>query len=227
MDPLAQSLKTSHRSSGPKIQSAQSDNKFETEQNLSKNFPQKSEGINPLAQALSKAGGRSADMPQGVDIEKQAQEKAKKDAEKQAFRLKLHKEINPGFDDLRDVYSAREEQTKKELEKTRQELQALTVEVRKFYKEVDIASFNQVVNPGQEGTGTKNFFSQLRRWIKFLTGQARSANHCLQVLQGKNKKKSARKIRGGMEISGSKYEQTATIFDQMDNSERSNAYSGN
>jgi hypothetical protein len=244
MNDLAKALQASNKGKSSQNQQSQRqlDGGYETEQSLShgQNSPQ-GESINPLANALSKAGGGKnldqlsqaaqdqAGQTSPEELEKQKAE-AEKKAKKEALRQKRHKEVNPL--DMHEVYSRREEQTLRKLEQIRQqikmEMMSLGGEVDKLYKDASIAATQGVVNQGQEGVGLLIFFEKLRDWIRFLRKKVKSARTWLQQSQAKAKKKGARKARkggAGIEVGGSKSEQTKAVFDQMHH-EASTAYSG-
>ena len=230
MDPLANALKSSQKGAQSSNVTYSKNDSFETEQSLSKNTKQPlgEGGVNPLAEALSKAGGRAADTIPSAAQDPAALEqqrlKLEKERRKKELKKKLHDRINPV--DMHEVYSRHEERTKIELEKTRKDLEKLTIEIKKFYKEVNIVASQAVVNPGlEDGVGAQSFFEKLRQFILFLRKKIRSARTWMQQAQAKSKKKKARKIRGGIEIGGGKNEQTKAIFDQMHH-EAANAFGG-
>lgn len=187
--------------------------------------------INPFSEALARVGGKQmsdfGDFDQNTspaDLERQQQELIKQQ-KKEALKLRLHKEINPV--DLSDLYSAQEARTKKQLEEVRKELRIFALEVTKFYKEVDVALFNEVVRPGQSGVGLRTYFDKIREFIKLLRQKVHSARTWLNTQTAKAKKKQAYQgsNRAGIEISGQSFEQTKAVFDQMHH-EQSTSYSG-
>lgn len=230
MDPFAKALqansKTRTQSKAPALSP-------ELEQNFNSSKLKPATGLNPFSEALARVGGSQmaelGNLDQNLspaELEKQQQELIKKQ-KKEALRQKLHKEINPV--DLSDLYSAQEQRTKKQLEEVRKELRLFAVEVTKFYKEVDIATFQEVVNPGQSGAGLRAYFDKLREFIKLLRQKVHSARTWLNTQTAKSKKKQAngakRKTGAGIEISGQSHEQTKAVFDQMHH-EQSSSYTG-
>ncbi|MCL4208498.1 hypothetical protein KJZ63_02600 [Patescibacteria group bacterium] len=228
MDPFAKALQSQSKArTGYKAPTLSP----ELEKNFnSQNLPQNS-GLNPFSEALARTGGKSVadfgNFNQNMseqDMERQQEELLKKQ-KKEALRQKLHKEINPV--DLSELYSAGERRTKKQLEEVRKELRMFALEVTKLYKEVDVALFQEVVNPGQTGVGLRAYFDKLREFIKLLRQKVHSARTWLNVQSNKSKKKRAAKgnNRTGIEISGQSHEQTKAVFDQMHH-EQSSSYTG-
>lgn len=220
MDPFAQSTTSTSKQQGTAI------NPFakalaETEHAFNDQRPAQP-SLNPFSEALARTGGRDASdfggsaQPDALDYQRQMEEEAKR-RKKEALRKKLHDQVNPV--DLVDVFSAREKRVKEELEKTRQELQALAKEITKFYKSVDIATFSEVVEPGTQGTYHVSFFQKLRNFIMLLRQHVRSATTWANTAQAKAKKK-----RKGPGLDFKKNEAKA-VHDTMHH-ERSNAFSG-
>ncbi len=149
-------------------------------------------------------------------LQKQQEELKKQEYERK--RLELHKKVNPV--DAKDVFDAREEATKKKIDRIRKDLKNLAQEIKKFHKEIDIVLMGRVTNPGLEGTGDENFFDRLRAFIILLTQQVRSARTWAQQANAK-KKKIAKRAKGlGKQMAESSgYEQRANM-DQFFNSER-------
>jgi hypothetical protein len=172
-------------------------------------------------------GGQSGDTQPSVqhkpdasfDQDQQQKEQAEK-LKREQLRQKLHREINPV--EAHDVYNAREQQVKKEIESIRYELRMLSQEVVSFEKEVELTLSTNVAEPGQTGIYFINFFQQLRSLIQLLRQKVHSAHTWATAMSGKKKKMGN---KPGMEISGKSYEQTTTVFDRMHH-ERSTAYAG-
>lgn len=228
MDPFAKALqaqgKTRNQYKAPTLSP-------ELEQNFNSQNSPKSSGLNPFSEALARVGGQQmADLNpfaqnlSDADAKRQQEELLKKQ-KKEALRQKLHKEINPV--DLSELYSAQERRTKKQLEDVRKELKLFASEVKKFYKEVDIAVFQEVVNPGKTGVGLRAYFDKLREFIKLLRQKVHSARTWLNTQTAKSKKKRGQHAhnKAGIEIAGQSHEQTKAIFDQMHH-EQSSSYSG-
>ncbi len=198
----------------------------ETEQSLNRGGQAGMDGgNNPFRDALAKTGGKF-DFNQGFDSHKtdtidpeQQRLQLERQRKKDALRRKLHDKVNPV--DLVDVYNAREQQVKKEIDKLRDELKMLVKEVKKFDQEVQITLMTEVVKPGQDGKYYIAFFQQLRTFIMLLRQKIHSAHTWATQLHGKQKKKQKK----GMQIGGQAHEKTSTIQDMMHH-ERSSQYSG-
>ncbi|MBP7876290.1 hypothetical protein KA012_04830 [Candidatus Woesebacteria bacterium] len=195
-------------------------------------------GGDPFAEALARSGGSFGNfqnsneagqptdsMPDwwnsqnAADTEVQ-QKEAKRQQELKALRQKLHDQVNPV--DRIDLYSAREQQVKKQIEELRTELTKMAQEVVEFHKEVDLTLRTTIVDPGQNGSYFMNFFHQLRQIIALMRQHVHSARTWAKQGASKNKK---RPKRGGLLIQGTQSEQTTTVFDTMHH-ERSATYGG-
>jgi len=177
--------------------------------NLSNNLDQGSIDQNSL-NPLSQDGSIFNSANQQKQLEQQ-QETLKK----QQMREKLHRMINPV--EQTDIFSAREEKRKKDINKIREELKALAEEIAKFYKEIDITLTQDVVSPGQSGVYHENFFEKLREFIRMLRQRISSARTWARQAQRKKKKK---KYRIGLDFSN----QEAKSTHDMLHHERSNAF---
>jgi uncharacterized protein DUF5660 len=151
--------------------------------------------------------------------QKEAEKKAEKKAKKERLRKKLHDQVNPV--DQIDVFSAREQRVKEEIEQVRKELKALAVEISKFHKDVEVTLMTKVVNPGQEGTYYISFFQKLRTFIILLRQKIHSARTWARQMNAKKKKRHS-KFGAGLDFKGNEAKAT---FDSMHH-ERYNAYSG-
>jgi len=183
---------------------------------------------NPFARALAEArGGQSSgDDDFGTnhfDQEKfSAQENIQKENQRrEMLRQKLHREINPV--EAHDVFNAREQQVKKEIEGLRHDLKQLNLEMKGLEKEIDLTLSTNIASPGIDGTYYLTFFQQLRAFILLLRQKVHSAHTWATAFNGKKRKAGGH--APGMQISGQSYEQTTTVFDKMHH-ERSSAYSG-
>jgi hypothetical protein len=189
-----------------------------------KSFP--SNGIanpsNPFSEALSKTGGSFSDFgsPQ-MDMAEQ-QRLMEEQRKKEMLHKKLHDQVNPV--DTTDIFNAREQRTKQEIEQIRKELRLLSQEINAFHKEIEITLMTETVSPGQEGTGYKSFFQQLRAFIILLRQKIGNARTWATQLNGKKAKKKS-KSGPGLNIAGAGHEKTSTIQDMMHH-ERSSQYSG-
>ncbi len=174
----------------------------------------------PLNEAFARTGGegfnQNLNSPEAI-AKTQRELKAKQ--KKEMLRQKLHDQVNPV--DQIDIFNAREQKVKKEIEEVRKELKLLAREIAKLHKEVDIAVTQEVVNPGQEGQYYFNFFAQLRRFIMMLRAKVKSARTWTKQMKAKQKKQK----RGpGLEFKGSR--KAETVHTILENSELNNAYSG-
>lgn len=184
--------------------------------------------LGSFGEALAKTGGKvipdqlAQQSPEDLLAQ---QEKLKEEQKKKELRKKLHDQVNPV--DQAEVFSATRERTKKELQEVRKELKKLALEISKFYKEVDIAVTQDVVDPGMGGgIGIKSYFQKLRAFIILLTQKVKSARTWMKQQQAKSAKKKQRKVRGGIDAGGAgKSQEAKAVFDMMYH-ERSNAYSG-
>lgn len=141
--------------------------------------------------------------------------------EKQEYerkRLELHKKVNPV--DQKDIFDAREQATKKKIERIVSDLRKLAREIKKFHKEIDITLMGRVTNPGQEGIGDENFLDKLRAFIILLTQKVRSARTWAQQQKIKNAKK-AKSAKGlGKKMTETSGAEQRANMDQFFNSER-------
>ncbi len=173
-----------------------------------------SSGLDPnLSKLMNQSGGQYdpfEQKPTDIFDQQQQLEKARKAEQLKSRRLELHRQINPV--DARDVFNARERQVREELEKTRYELQALAQEIAAFNKEIDIVTFQAVVNPGQEGTGTRTFFQKLREWIQLLRQQIHAAQTWATQIKSKKKRKQGL-LSLDQNVKG--YEETAAVWNSF------------
>lgn len=178
-----------------------------------------------LASPWAQTGGSLADSLGNQEQAVWQQEQARtleKQQKKEALKRKLHDRINPV--DTTDIFSARENQVKQEIEQLRKELQLLAQDVAKFNKEVETTLFNDVSRPGQEGKYYLNFFHKLRAFIMLLRQKIKSAR--TWATQVSAKKKKMKKGPGMFRFEGKGgSEKTKTIYDMMHH-EVSSARSG-
>lgn len=177
--------------------------------NLSSNLDQGSVDQTSLS-PISQDGSifNSADHQKQLEQQQEA-------LKKQQMREKLHRMINPV--EQTDIFSAREEKRKKDINKVREELKALAEEIAKFYKEIDITLTQDVVSPGQSGVYHENFFEKLREFVQMLRQRISSARTWARQAQLKKKRK---KYRFGLDFSN----QEAKSAHDMLHHERSNAF---
>jgi hypothetical protein len=174
-----------------------------------------------FSDALARSGGSFTDTQQpSNDWAAEQQRQVEAQQKKEALRRKLHDQINPV--DSVDIFSAREQQVKREIDQLRQELRLLVVDVASFHKEVELTLMTEVVDPGQSGTYYLTFFQRLRSFIMLLRQKISSAKTWATQLHGKSSKK---KQRNGLVVGGLDHEKTSTIQDMMHH-ERSSQYSG-
>jgi len=178
--------------------------------------------------ALAQTGGNFGDFSSPNNDQSQSQNLAEQQRQleekrkKEALRRKLHERVNPV--ETINVFSAREEQVKKEIDLLRQELRGLSKEIASFHKEVELTLMTEVSNPGADGKYYLSFFQQLRSFIMLLRQKVSSARTWSTQMHSKKNKKNG-KAGAGMMISGQDYEKTTTIQDMMHH-ERSSTYSG-
>jgi len=187
---------------------------------------------NPFARALAETEQRAGDnnhaapdqKNQSTDLfNRQIQTERLQQLAKERMRRQLHDRINPV--NAKDVFSAREQQVKKEIDQLRYELKLLVKEVAKFHKDIEITLMTPVSKPGETGAYYINFFQKLRQFIMLLRQKIKSASTWANQFTAKSKKKKAKRGSAGIIIEGADHEQTKSIFDTMHH-ERSNAYGG-
>lgn len=149
----------------------------------------------------------------------QQQRELEEERKKKELRAKLHKKVNPV--EQTEIFNAREERVKKEIDKVRKELRELAAEIAMFYKEVDITLQQNVASPGQTGTYHLNFFQKLRQFIIFLKQKVHSARSWAKQMKAKQRKKK-RTVRQGLDFGANE----AKASHDMLHHERSNAYTG-
>lgn len=164
---------------------------------------------------LAPGTNRPNNLPLSPDQLKLQQEEQAKEAKRKQMRDKLHRMVNPV--EQTDIYNAREERRKKEINEVRMELKKLAEEIAQFYKEVDIAVTQDVVSPGQTGVYHDNFFTKLKEFIQMLRQRISSARTWARQARLKKKK---RKYRYGLDFAN----QEAKSTHDMLHHERSNAF---
>jgi hypothetical protein len=192
--------------------------------------------INPFARALAEARGGQQDtkLPQSPDALKnnadttnqpidwaEQQRQQAEQLKRERLRMQLHKQVNPV--EQTDVFNAREQQVKKQIDDIRHELKLLVNEVQAFNQEIDISIMSNVGSPGQDGKYYITFFQKLRELIMLLRKKVHSARTWATTFNSKKKKRKKGAV--GLDIAGKSYEQTATVYDRMHH-ERSTVYSG-
>lgn len=198
----------------------------ETEQSAYQpNINNRNSDTSLFSDAMAKTGGSMADsVPTNTDFMQQQQEEQERLRKRELLRKKLHDQVNPTAQE--NLFDAREKRVKEEIEKTRKELEMLAKDIAKFRKDIDIVAYQQVVEPGQQGTYYISFFQKLRAFIMLLRQKIKSARTWATQMNGKKKKKGKGKNGQSMSLEGKAgHEQTKTVFDTMHH-EVSNARSG-
>ncbi len=203
----------------------------------SNNKSQGNNSVNPFARALAESEKRTLNNQANntgfddlnspsnnsllensvFDASKHQQQlqKEQQELKKQQMRDKLHRMVNPV--EQTDIFNAREEQRKKEINEVREELKALAQEIAMFYKEVDITLTQTVVSPGQSAAYHQNFFAKLKEFIRMLRERVSSARTWARQAK---MKKNKRRHKHGLDFSG----QEAKSTHDMLHHERSNAF---
>lgn len=185
------------------------------------------DNTNLFRDALARTGGNFGDTLDSygnqADLAKQ-QKEAEIKAKKERMRQELHRQINPV--ETTDVFNAREQKVKEEINKLRYDLKMLAQDVAKFDKQVELTLMTEIAEPGQQGTYYLSFFQKLRAFIMLLRQKISSARTwATQMQTKKGKKKAAGHGSVGMMIQGLSYEQTTTV-QNMQHHERAAMYSG-
>lgn len=217
----------------PKSQQAAQSNPFakalaETERSAYGSGANTAPNSDFLSDAFAKTGSAFPDSfdsvpQQNTGFEQQQAEFLKKQ-KKEQLRKQLHEKVNPV--EKFNIFSAREKQVKKEIDKIRQELKFLIMDAKQLSKDVDLTLMTQIVNPGQEGKYHLSFFQKLRTLIMLFRKQIRSGplwKHTTNHYQSKKSKAKKRKKGGGLNFSGN---ESKAVHDTMHH-ERSTVYSGN
>lgn len=191
--------------------------------------PQNQDANSMFSDALAKAGGRFPDFsdfsqdptnPNAVFDQQRYLQEQKERQKREMLRKKLHDQVNPV--DTTDIFNAREQEVKREIDKLRADLKLLFKDVQDFQQEVEMTLMTEVVEPGVEGKYYFNFFHKLRSFIMLLRQKISSAKTWATQMNVKSRKK---KMRQGMVIGGMDHEKTSTVQDMMHH-ERSSQYSG-
>lgn len=145
------------------------------------------EDFNPFANALLNSPGATSDFDNPELLHKQ-QEEALLTQKKEALRKKLHDRVNPV--NSHELFSAKEEKSKEELNNVRRELELLIGDLKDLNADISIVVSQDVVNPGLDGGSYyQNFFHQLRQLIMLMRQKVGSARSWAQQMQTKNKKR--------------------------------------
>ena len=145
-----------------------------------------------IADLLSKGGLTDFDSE---FLEKEREEFLKKQ-KKEALRKKLHDKVNPV--DTHELFKAKEEKNKKELEQVRKELELLIEEIKGLNTDIENAVSGEINSPGTEDAAYyTNFFHQLRAFIMLLRQKVKSARSWAQQMNSKGKKRRGLDMRTG------------------------------
>ena len=159
-----------------------------------------------------------ADQPNFQKQNFEALQKQKKvELKHHQMREKLHKMVNPV--EQTDIFNAREEQRKKQINEVRQELKKLAEEITMFYKEIDVTLTQNVASTGISGAYHQNFFDKLRQIIIMLRQRVRSARTWAKQMKAKKKKRG---VRQGLDFNNNEAKATHDMLHH----ERSSAYTG-
>lgn len=181
-------------------------------------------GVNPFARALAEARGAMGDeSPQAQTADSvpaqnnQASQEVFNPAERQKevieqqrldrLRHELHRRVNPV--DQKDVFDARKQQAKKEVEEIRKELDLLTEEMAGMVQDIDIALMGNIVEVGESGKGAKGYFAKLKEFIILLRQKIHSARTWANTFSGKKSKQSA------LNFGAKGHAQTKNVWDTM------------
>jgi len=142
---------------------------------------------NPFANALKNSQNNDNYFDNPDNFHKQ-QEEALLKQKKEALRKKLHDKVNPV--NAYELFSAKEEKSKEELNQVRKELELLIADIKGFNQDIEMVVAQDVVTPGIDGgTYYQNFFFQLRQFIMLLRQKVSSARSWAQQMQVKSQKK--------------------------------------
>lgn len=165
--------------------------------------------LNPFTNALLNSSGQTDQFDSADNMRKQ--QEALLAQRKEALRKKLHDRVNPV--DTHELFSAREEKSKEELNQVRRELELLILDVKDLSHEISMAVSQDVVEPGSDGgVYYTNFFHQLRQLIMLLRQKVSSARSWASQMQNKSKRKK-----------GLNYKKTKGVQDSLHNERNSGA----
>lgn len=165
---------------------------------------------NPFANALLNSSDTNYNTSSPEQLHKQ-QEEALLQQRKEALRKKLHDRVNPV--NTYELFSAKEEQSKEELNQVRKELELLIADIKGLNQDIEIVVAQDVVLPGLDGGSYyQNFFFQLRQFIMLLRQKVNSARSWAQQMQAKGKKKY-----------GLNYKKTKDVHSGMNNERNAGA----
>lgn len=171
----------------------------ESEKKSSQSNEEKSENNSQIADLLSK--GNLTDFNNEEFLENEREEFLQKQ-KKEALKKKLHDKVNPV--DTHELFKAKEEQNKKELEQVRNELKLLIAEIKGLNQDIENAVTQDVSSPGTEDAAYyTNFFHQLRALIMLLRQKVKSARSWAQQMNAKGRKKKGLDMSTGKGVHSS------------------------
>lgn len=178
-------------------------------------------GVNPFARALAEARGgtgndNAQDFAQSPNLT-QEQKTLKEQQKTERLRQELFRKVNPV--DQKDVFNARKEQIKQEIQNIRHDLKLLIQELTAFKNEISIELMSNVVDPGDQGKYHLTFYQKMREFIMLLRKKVHSTRTWAHTMSSK---KSRQK---GLNFKQKGHSQTKTVWESMHH-ERSMARAG-
>lgn len=178
-------------------------------------------GTNPFARALAEArGGAATDSVQDLTDNQgvvQEQKTLKEHQKVERMRQELFRKVNPV--EQKDVFNARKEQIKQEIQSIRHELNLLIQELTAFKNEISIELMSNVVDPGDQGKYHLTFYQKLREFIMLLRKKVHSTRTWAHTFSSKKSRQR------GLNFKQKGHGQTKTVWDSMHH-ERSMARAG-
>ena len=157
---------------------------------------QKKEDNSQLANLLSKGGLSDLDNDFNNEFLEKEKEEYLKKQKKEALRKELHNKVNPV--DTHELFKAKEEKNKKELEQVRNELRLLIEEIKGLNQDIENAVGQNISSPGTEDAAYhNNFFHQLRAFIMLLRQKVKSARSWAQQMSSKGQKRRGLDMKTG------------------------------
>lgn len=157
---------------------------------------QKTEDNSQIADLLSKGGLSDLNNDFNNEFLEKEKEEFLKKQKKDALRKKLHDQVNPV--DTHELFKAKEERNKKELEQVRNELRLLIEEIKGLNQDIENAVGQNISSPGTEDAAYhNNFFHQLRAFIMLLRQKVKSARSWAQQMSAKGQKRRGLDMRTG------------------------------
>lgn len=151
----------------------------------------KTGGLNAFSEALRNThSGKQFNMPEGGsedfsnDYLKQHQEDLRKQQEQDALRKRLHAQVQPT--ENFQVFHAREEQVKKQIEQLKAQLIPVAKQVEEAQPQVFTPLHSETAEPGLTGTGLLTYFEGLGSRLKEYNKSIKDSGTWLAV--GKKKR---------------------------------------